>query len=63
MIDHLHRSEAYRQDMAQQERISTDPEWVRQQMGKHQYSRTFCICMAIIGALAFSAAFIAIGSI
>ena len=60
MVSEHERLEAFRRDVA----ASTDPQWVREQLGHpHQYSRTFCLCMAIIGALAFSAAFIAIGSI
>lgn len=60
MVDHLQRSEMFRKMV----RESTDPQWVREQLGHpHQYSRTFCIIMACIGALALYGVFAAVASI
>lgn len=31
---------------------STDPAWMREQYGVHQYSRTFTVCMLFLGTAA-----------
>jgi cell division protein FtsX len=63
MISEHERLAAFRRDLEQQEQVSTDPEWVRRQMDKHQYSRTFCIVLAFIGALAAYGILLAVASI
>jgi hypothetical protein len=63
MIDRHTQHEAARRDLERQLKWSTDPEWVRQQMGEHQFSKTFIIVAGAVGALAMWAVFVAIASI
>lgn len=51
MISRHCQHEAMRRDRLI--RTSTDPQWVREQLGQpHQYSRTFVICMLFLGTAA-----------
>ena len=59
MIDRHTQLESMRRDIA----ASTDPAWVRQQYGQEQFSKTFIIVTALVGALAFYGVFAAIASI
>jgi hypothetical protein len=63
MIDRHTQSEAARRALREQLKYSTDPEWVRQQMGEHQFSRTFIVVALLVGVLAFYGVFAAIASI
>lgn len=60
MIDRNHQSEACRRD---QIRTSTDPQWVREQYGEHQFSTRFLIVAYSVLALACYGIFSAIAAI
>jgi hypothetical protein len=45
-------------------RSSTDPQFVRQQFGQpHQYSKTFTVCMLVLGTLAAYGILFAVASL
>jgi hypothetical protein len=63
MVDEHTRLAESRRALREQIKWSTDPEWVREQMGEHQFSKTFIVVAACVGALAFYGVFAAIASI
>lgn len=63
MLSEQERFAAFRRDLERQIPCSTDPAWVRAQIGQHQYSKTFIIAVAFIGFLAGWGIFAAVASI
>ena len=63
MVDHLQRSEMFRKQLKEQERISTDPAWVRAQMDEHQFSPLFVAIAAIVGGLACTSVIVILGGL
>jgi hypothetical protein len=63
MIDRHTQSEAARRALAEQLKYSTDPEWVRRQMGEHQFSKAFVIVAWAVGFLAFYSVIMIVGGL
>ena len=63
MIDEHSRLAESRRALREQIKWSTDPEWVREQLDEHQFSRTFIVVALLVGVLAFYGVFAAVASI
>ena len=63
MIDEHTRLAESRRALREQIKWSTDPEWVREQLDEHQFSKAFIIVAACVGALACYGVLAAIASI
>jgi hypothetical protein len=63
MIDEHTRLAESRRALREQIKWSTDPEWVREQLDEHQFSRTFIVVALLVGVLAFYGVFAAVASI